>query len=1210
MLSHRQQIRAGTPSKILITIFASNKRVSQTHTDESENLPVVKKVRFADQMREEPVPQEDNSDSTSSNQQTQEDISTSQSNLKCHSHGPKFLALDRETQNQIRKIHQNLGHPDNRVLQLALKRYGWNDNDVSGCADFVCPACFEKKQPKVSRPGHLHEPRDFNDLVSFDGAEWTDPAGKTYSFFHFIDSATNFHTAISYQQRTTESLIHSFNTAWIRWAGPPKKLMFDSATEANSEEFSRYLQQQAIQCYVIPAEAHWQLGRAERHGAILKHMIDLYHGDNPIKNHEDFEQCLVHLCNAKNSMSRHAGYSPELWVLGKMKPLPGNNISAPVDSASFAGLDETSTEGEKFHAQLARRETARLAFVRADHSASLRKALHARSRPDRTSFSIGDLVMYWREGKGVDEGRWRGPAKVLMIESQNLVWLSHMTRLYRCAPEHVRALSEDETKSLTPDDRQMFSLPNRSGTGVFQFRELSRQSSPPTDITPNIQQGNRDNAETIIVQDNPPSSPAGNAMTRQPTPSVGQPDAEPSSNEISNIPVSSGGPIDFNGPVEVPVPNENEDEDCLFNQNDHDYWEFRDQCIIRHHRVPRIHMFFPNDIWEVPFEVAELDDNRHTKGQFLSGSTFERKETWRNDVAAHQPTPEPWTGTTTFFLQRNPSTSINPHHVSETYNIQHNPPTVNQYEIILTMDEMQKCLGRSYEGQEAFLASAAKRQKVEVKLRDLSPDELELFKKAKSKEIDSWLSTDTVRRILRNQVPEGQLLRSRWVLTWKTLDAVEQKETGMSRKPKARLVILGFEDPMIDSLPRDSPTLGKDSRMLALQCIASHRWGVRSFDIRTAFLRGSRQDTRILGVEPPQELRLKMNLRDDEVCELLKGAYGLVNAPLLWYCELKNALLGLGFTISPMDPCLFVLPKKSISSPEEPKIHGVLGVHVDDGLGGGDQVFNHAIKMLEKRFPFGSQRQGSFTFTGINLVQDHNGDINLNQKEYINDIPPINVARERRQQLDSQVTHQDLQDLRGLIGSLQYAASNTRPDLSCRLSLLQARITCARVADLLHGNRLLMDAKRNSDTSIRIQALEPSKVRFLSFSDAAFATREKAHSQKGCLIMATTDEVNEARSAPVSPLLWFSKKINRVVSSTLASETFALSGALDLLSWTRIHWAWILDPSIPWKTPETTLKKLPSAFSVVDCGRVCMIYSKRPLYLSAQNTVPHWKLWS
>ena len=60
--------------------------------------------------------------------------------------------------------------------------------------------------------------------------------------------------------------------------------------------------------------------------------------------------------------------------------------------------------------------------------------------------------------------------------------------------------------------------------------------------------------------------------------------------------------------------------------------------------------------------------------------------------------------------------------------------------------------------------------------------------------------------------------------------------------------------------------------MLALQAIASHKWGVRSFDIKTAFLRGSRQDDRILGVEPPQELRSKMGLRDDETCELLKGA--------------------------------------------------------------------------------------------------------------------------------------------------------------------------------------------------------------------------------------------------------------------------------------------------------------------------------------------------
>ena len=141
-------------------------------------------------------------------------------------------------------------------------------------------------------------------------------------------------------------------------------------------------------------------------------------------------------------------------------------------------------------------------------------------------------------------------------------------------------------------------------------------------------------------------------MTRQPTPSVGQPDAEPSSNEFPNGTASSGGFIDFNGPVEIPVPNEDQDDECLVSQTDHDYWEVQDQCIIRHHRIPRIHMFFPTDTWETPFEVETLDDSRHTKGQFLSGSTFERKEPWRNNVAAHQPTPEPWTGTTIFFFRR------------------------------------------------------------------------------------------------------------------------------------------------------------------------------------------------------------------------------------------------------------------------------------------------------------------------------------------------------------------------------------------------------------------------------------------------------------------------------------------------------------------------------------------------------------------------------
>jgi hypothetical protein len=92
----------------------------------------------------------------------------------------------------------------------------------------------------------------------------------------------------------------------------------------------------------------WQLGRAERHGATLMRMIDKYHTEKPIRNQDDFNHCLMQLCHAKNAMSRHEGYTPELWVLGKMKPVPGSNTNQYLDSASFSGLDLETTRALVF----------------------------------------------------------------------------------------------------------------------------------------------------------------------------------------------------------------------------------------------------------------------------------------------------------------------------------------------------------------------------------------------------------------------------------------------------------------------------------------------------------------------------------------------------------------------------------------------------------------------------------------------------------------------------------------------------------------------------------------------------------------------------------------------------------------------------------------------------------------------------------------------
>ena len=65
----------------------------------------------------------------------------------------------------------------------------------------------------------------------------------------------------------------------------------------------------------------------------------------------------------------------------------------------------------------------------------------------------------------------------------------------------------------------------------------------------------------------------------------------------------------------------------------------------------------------------------------------------------------------------------------------------------------------------------------------------------------------------------------------------------------------------------DSPTMGRETRTLIMQYAASSHSRLKSFDIQTAFLRGSRQDGRILGMEPPKEMRMAMDFKPWECCE-------------------------------------------------------------------------------------------------------------------------------------------------------------------------------------------------------------------------------------------------------------------------------------------------------------------------------------------------------
>ena len=191
----------------------------------------------------------------------------------------------------------------------------------------------------------------------------------------------------------------------------------------------------------------------------------------------------------------------------------------------------------------------------------------------------------------------------------------------------------------------------------------------------------------------------------------------------------------------------------------------------------------------------------------------------------------------------------------------------------------------------------------------------------------------------------------------------------------------------------------------------------------------------------------------------------------------------------------------------------------------------------------------------------------------------------------SPVTETERQVFRQLCGSLQYAAVQTRPDISAKVGILQSLIPKACIEDLLDANRTLFEAKKNH-VNLVIVPIPESQVSFCAFSDASFETKKGTASRQGTIIFTTDSRMAENKLAVICPIAWSSRKIPRVIRSTLSAEASALSSTLDRLSWLRLLWSWLLDPSIDWTNPTEVLKESPLASIATDCKSVFDLSTK------------------
>lgn len=437
IMSQRQLLRPTPACRINITVFAANPIAGRSDSAES--------IENQDQRpTKESMPQE------SLQQMSPDESSLTRSqlaDLSSRNQPESFQNLPRNERAAILRAHRNLGHPSAEKLSTILRQQGFRPEVIRAASELKCSVCDAQAEPKHARPSVLRDDLDFNDRISIDGFEWTNSKGKTFHVYHVIDWATSFNVACIAPSRTTEDMIHNLIRMWFQWAGSPSEILVDAASELNSQEFTVFVQSHNIRLTTISPEAHFQNGKSERHGAILQKMLDKMDSENPISSYQDLQKCLWFCTQAKNSCGLRKGFAPETLVLGKQTRLPGSVASDHLLPAHMLA-DSDCAAGLKFREQLNFRECARRAYHSADNDAALRRAVLRRSNPIRGNYRTGEWVMVWKQGNGALPGQWIGPMKVVVHENNKTVWTTMASKLYRCAPEHVRPVTASEAQDI------------------------------------------------------------------------------------------------------------------------------------------------------------------------------------------------------------------------------------------------------------------------------------------------------------------------------------------------------------------------------------------------------------------------------------------------------------------------------------------------------------------------------------------------------------------------------------------------------------------------------------------------------------------------------------------------------------------------------------------------------------------------------------------
>ena len=859
---------------------------------------------------------------------------------------------------QIAKFHKAAGHPSNRNLARVINEAGHEEWKVEMAKNFHCPSCASLKSSGTSSrnvpPATTQGMYAAWHAVGVDSGEWIPPGSKTkVKFLLLMDLSTKLRVVCplfvyDFLEMRTESgpdLIKAFSERWLSLFPKPKLLVLDAAKSFSSDAVHGFASSINVALSYVAEKEAWAHGVIEAGVKDLKMTASAIH----LESLEQGPMVTLYLAtSALNSTEYTAGYSAFQWAFGQEFSLTDEDVR----TYALADLKDDFTR------LVAAREKAEAVAKETRARRILTKLGNSTVRQPLRTYHPMDLVKVWRKvwpkeqfqgprGGLKKSGRphWIGPGRVVFSEvlphqdadddRRHIVWVLIGSQLFRCSVHSVRPTTETERFRFETDKTEDYTS-WKTLADVLPKREYLDL----TDQTPS-----EDEREAPDLPQEPDSTtmvvPRRRVVrkTRSDAPVVlGHPDSTGSSERQVQTEHGTSSTSLASGPPGVQVQTEPGTSSTSLASGP-------------------------------PLSPLDEDVNDYSHGE----AKRQKLDDWVNDLHLEAAREAQAMDIYSAFMEADACMKIE---------FEVSAPTSNR---------QRKLLERH-----PVLYMVKKMRDSEVSLSKLSAAEKELFARAKTKEVDSFLKHEAVRKCLDDKeiskaFESRRIVRSRWVLTWKPTpqeelydaqkDAAENPRSVFtkdgSKKAKARIVLLGFEHPSLldPTFKTASPVQSSLGRNLLYSMAAFHQWGLEGLDLATAFLQTQATEAdKEIWTTGVRELREALGVDEGGIMRILRNIYGSTTAPRGLWLDLHKTLTSLGAQAVQGERCLWIWKSEErtdhLNGREFPKVIGAMGGHVDDfhRIGDNSPEWLAVKDKVNKAYNWGMSKTGNYRHAGTDVT--------------------------------------------------------------------------------------------------------------------------------------------------------------------------------------------------------------------------------------------------